>query len=87
MISHLSKYPYIMDDWTTIWPQLMEAGWVKIDETEGLEKQINITHPHTLSSTDQKQKWRYCYSTHSDHLLPGVTLFRSSLSLLMHISR
>ena len=83
MISHLSKYPYIMDDWTTIWPQLIKAGWVKIDEKDGLKKEINIKHP--LSSADQK--WRYCYLTNSENLLPGVTLFRSSLSLLMHISR
>jgi hypothetical protein len=81
LLSHITANPVLLSYWEELWPQMQQAGWVRV--TRALE-------PNDFSNPDncgQEESWRYYYNHAKGSLEPGHTVFRSYLSLMAHVQR
>ena len=79
MIEHLNLYPFLMDNWDDLWPQLESIGW----------KELTDQHPMNLSrmkGLSKGQMWRYGIGR-AETMTPGCTVFRSHISVMMLVAR
>jgi hypothetical protein len=87
LLDHIVKFPYLMEDWENLFERLKSSGWQAATDASKAETQALSKLEHLLCGSEE-DRWRYFYAPSCGvGLTPGLTVFRSCFSLMMHVAR
>lgn len=80
MYLHMLQNPCLSFEWTSLWPLMMDQGWLAVDTTkDGL----------AVDGMDKDQKFLYAFRPNEfrNELVAGTTVFASKLAVAQYIAR